>query len=372
VFSFPTGRPRRSKGARAFFFFDTFCILAITRDSSYDHLDEDYSLNSFVSISYIGNVDSSLATRKGNPAFMTMPPTKILLHINRMPNNTPSERREPLLSKTQWVTSAAALLGLSAASWYLQHLQCTKCIENGELIEECMLFQQEPVLSFLLILTHLIPFALLPFTMYVIWKQTPFLLQHTDKEMHPFSLLLGLTFIGFGCAFEFGYHVSQAWYYRNSFDVQNYIFYFFLISSFALWADGFYSSKVVDVVFAAAVLLASVMYPVGAMKQASAFKGSIYCALTVSFYFVTVRGKTMLQDVRMLWVPFFAVGVNMFFVALLQNADKDGQLTRWNYIYHICHDVLGTEMGTAVFTYLIHDNPRHRRVAKAEVMEKAV
>jgi hypothetical protein len=73
----------------------------------------------------------------------------------------------------------------------------------------------------------------------------------------------------------------------------------------------------------------------------------------------------------MLWVPFFAVGVNLFFVALLQNTDKDGTLTRWNYIYHICHDLLGTEMGTAVFCYLIYDNPRHRHET-AEMLERSV
>ena len=280
--------------------------------------------------------------------------------MNTLSNNAPLKRCEPLLSKTQWVSSATTIFGICAASWYLQHLRCTKCIENGELVEECMLFQKEPVLSFLLILTHFIPFALLPFTMYVVWKQTPFLLRNTEKEMHPFSLLLGLTFIGYGVAFEFCYHVSQAWYYRNSFDLQNYIFYFFLTSSFALWADGFYSSRAVDILFVAAVLFASIMYPIGASKEANVFKGSIYCALTLSFYFVTIRGKNTLQDWRMLWVAFFSVGVNMFFVALLQNADKDGELTRWNYIWHICHDVLGTEMGTAVFACLIHDNPRHR------------
>lgn len=279
-------------------------------------------------------------------------------------------RMPALLHKTQLVSSALTVLGLSVASWHLQHLRCSKCIENGEFVEECMLFEKEPVLSFLLILTHLIPFALLPLTMYIVWKQSPYLVQNTEKEMHPFTLLLGLAFIGFGCAFEFGYHISQAWYYRNSFDVQNYLFYFFLVSSFALWADGFYSSKVVDAVFVSAVLLASIMYPIGASQEANAFKGSIYCALTVSFYFVTVRGKDMLKDWRMLWVPFFSVGVNMFFVALLQNADKDGQLTRWNYIWHICHDLLGTEMGTAVFAYLIYDNPRHRREQQKRIAEK--
>jgi hypothetical protein len=82
----------------------------------------------------------------------------------------------------------------------------------------------------------------------------------------------------------------------------------------------------------------------------------------------------LLEDWRMLWVPFFSVGVNLFFVALLQNADKDGKLTKWNYIWHICHDILGTEMGTAVFAYLIHDNPQHRRhkhMAAADVIEKS-
>lgn len=322
----------------------------------------------------MGESNGSLATKRAHPPFMTTRTPLPHQNTNAMPNNTSLQRRDPdpLLSTTQWASSAVTILGLSAASWHLQHLRCTKCIESGEFVEECMLFENEPVLSFLLILTHLIPFALIPFTMYIVWKQTPFLLQNADREMHPFSLLLGLTFIGFGVAFEFGYHVSQAWYYRNSFDVQNYMFYFFLTSSFALWADGFYSSKVVDVVFAAAVLLASVMYPLGASQEANAFKGSIYGALTVSFYFVTIRGKKMLQDWRMLWVPFFAVGVNLFFIALLQNADKDGQLTRWNYIYHICHDILGTEMGTAVFAYLIHDNPRHRRAVATEMIDKAV
>lgn len=322
------------------------------------------SLINLLILSVTETVEGSLTTRKARIPFMvdTTKPALLRHTPNAVPNTMMAKRHEPLLTKAQWISSATTLLALSAASWHLQHIQCTKSIEKGEFVEECTLFENEPVLSFLLILTHLIPFALIPFTMYVISRQTPFLVQHTDREMHPFSLLLGLAFIGYGCAFEFGYHVTQAWYYRNSFDVQNYMFYFFLVSSFALWADGFYSSKSVDRILACAILLASIAYPIGATIHVNALKGFIYCALTVSFYFVTVRGKKLLQDVRMLWVPFFAVGVNLFFVALLQNADKDGTLTRWNYIYHICHDLLGTEMGTAVFCYLIYDNPRHRHM----------
>lgn len=320
----------------------------------------------FLLITRIDKAGGSFVTRKTKPPFVMT--TRTLT----MPSTTTEKRPEPLLTTVQWLSSATALLGLSAASWHLQHLQCIKSVKKGELVEECMLFENEPVLSFLLILTHLIPFVLIPLTMYVISKQTPYLIQHSDKEMHPFSLILGLAFIGFAVAFEYGYHVTQAWYYRNSFDVQNYMFYFFLISSFALWADGFYSNKAVDCVFCLAILLASIAYPIGATLHANALKGFIYGALTVSFYFVTVRGKTLLQDVRMLWVPFFAVGVNLLFVALLQHADKDGRMTRWNYIHHICHDLLGTEMGTAIFCYLIHDNPRHRRAAAEQMLEKTV
>jgi hypothetical protein len=278
-------------------------------------------------------------------------------------------------SKNQVESTIAVILvlvGLGWASWNLQHISCIDCVAKGcEYAEECKFFEREWILSFLLIVTHLIPFTLIPLTMCIVWNRTPFLLKITNKEMHPFILQLGLACICFASAFEFGWHVTTVWYYRNDFHVLNLFFYSFLVSSFALWANGFYSSWQVSMLFAANMILFGITYPIGATKEATAFKIPIYCALTVNFVSMTMRGRTVLDDWRMLSVPFFSVGVNLFFAFLLQSGDKGGELTKWNYIYHIAHDIFGTEMGTAFFAYLILDNPHHRNAVSQKMKHKA-
>ena len=76
----------------------------------------------------------------------------------------------------------------------------------------------------------------------------------------------------------------------------------------------------------------------------------------------------------MLWVPFFSVVVNLYFIVLLKLVDKhdggmdDGDgttttltnLSKWNYIYHAAHDLFGTELGVAVFAYLVYNNNLER------------
>ena len=262
-------------------------------------------------------------------------------------------------------------LWLAWVCWKLQFIACEDCRkENGActLSDECDLFEKERLWSLLLIFTHIIPFVLVPLTMYIVWKRTPFLLENTTKKMDIFTLLLGLASICVAVSFEFCCHVSTAWYYRDIFHVDNFFFFFFLISSFALWANGFYSQKWVTVVFCVLIQVFVIMYPLGAATKSTSFKIPICVALTVIFFAVTMRGITVLRDLRMLWVPFFAVGVNLFFVALLKNADKDGP-TKMNYVYHIAHDILGTEMGLAVFAYLVWDCPRHFAALKQRAGE---
>jgi len=52
-----------------------------------------------------------------------------------------------------------------------------------------------------------------------------------------FASQLGLALIVVSIASEIGWHVTQCWYYQNDFTMLNFMFYFFLISGFALWAD---------------------------------------------------------------------------------------------------------------------------------------
>lgn len=52
-------------------------------------------------------------------------------------------------------------------------------------------------------------------------------------------------------------------YYENNFHVLNFGFYFFLISGFALWADGFKNLPKFDLLFGGILVAATVLYPYG-------------------------------------------------------------------------------------------------------------
>ncbi len=56
-------------------------------------------------------------------------------------------------------------------------------------------------------------------------------------------------------------------YYENNFHVLNFGFYFFLISGFALWADGFKNIAIFDLIFGGILAGATVLYPFGNAAQ---------------------------------------------------------------------------------------------------------
>lgn len=56
-------------------------------------------------------------------------------------------------------------------------------------------------------------------------------------------------------------------YYENNFHVLNFGFYFFLISGFALWADGFKNIPIFDLIFGVILAGATVLYPFGNAAQ---------------------------------------------------------------------------------------------------------
>lgn len=295
--------------------------------------------------------------------------------------------RFPLWFPSVDVIVLVCLLGFSAVSWRLQKDICTSCTTyssgsghkghggsssviithtcSEEMEGDCAFFLRHSNWSFFLILTHAIPFALIPLTMRIVYMQTnvpkqvqqegasyPVTASNIDMK-NPFAMQLGLATVAMSLAFEFGWHVTTSWYYRDNFYLLNFVFYFFMISGFALWADGFYNTLIDDIVFAGLLLLSSVLYPIGAAMDNSAFKIPIYLALTYTFYKITVRGVEVLKTWEMYLVPFFSVVVNLLFIYLLQDLDEDKRTVK-NYIYHIAHDLLGTELGVAIFAYIVY------------------
>ena len=218
-----------------------------------------------------------------------------------------------------------------------------------------------------LIVTHVLTFILIPLAMRIFYQALNNL-KYPLKTI--FASQLGLAFIMVSIASEIGWHVTQCWYYQNDFTMLNFMFYFFLISAFALWADGLSQetnlvTNIINVVFALSLLAVSILYPIGYKIQqitnnignANLFKVPIYIALTIVFAVLTYRGYKLLKDWRIIFFPIFSVGVNLSFVFLL---DKFGgtpyepQIV-YNALFHILHDFGGTQAGVAIFTWLVYE-----------------
>ena len=131
-----------------------------------------------------------------------------------------------------------------------------------------------------LIITHLLPFGFIPIAMKIFAQRSEYLV---EKGLHSlFAIQLGLAFIMVAIASEIGWHVQQNWFHKNDFTMLNFMFYFFLISAFALWADGFAQNKFIAFIFTASLIAVSILYPLGAQLNNSGFKIPIYIALTLS------------------------------------------------------------------------------------------
>ena len=211
-----------------------------------------------------------------------------------------------------------------------------------------------------LIATHILTFVLIPLAMRIFYQA----LQNLGLSLKVvFASQLGLALIMVAIASEIGWHVTQCWYYQDNFTMLNFMFYFFLISSFALWSDGLSKesnilTRLVNIVFVLGLLAVSILYPIGFANNDPNLKVPIYITLTVVFAVLTYRGYKLLEDWRIIFVPIFSVGVNLFFVFLLQNFGgdpyTDPQISH-NALFHILHDLGGTEAGVAIFTWLVYE-----------------
>ncbi len=213
-----------------------------------------------------------------------------------------------------------------------------------------------------LILTHILTFVLIPLAMRIFYQAlNNIILDPKFRTKAVFASQLGLAFIMVSIASEIGWHVTQCWYYQNDFTMLNFMFYFFLISGFALWADGLSQETnkmtyIINIVFALSLLAVSILYPIGYKNHDPSLKVPIYIALTLVFTVLSYRGYKIIQDWKIIFFPIFSVGVNLSFVFLLDKYGGDPfhpQIVD-NALFHILHDLAGTEAGVAIFTWLVY------------------
>jgi len=265
-----------------------------------------------------------------------------------------------------------SLLLFSGVVTFTQGALNQPCLAGSELCSEkhrlfVEFFANHELLAFALITTHAIPYVLFPYIMRLIADKGE-MIMNDHPEFNPFVLTLAMATTAFGLSLEVGWHVYDSWFYDNDFHPLNFGFYFFLISSFALWADAFKDELKWDLGFAGILLFATVLYPIGAAQEVGTLpawfpftlpdpaisKIPLYLGLTVNFLVMTLRGREVFGN--KMWTVFaLSVGVNLFFIFLLAGvAYEEGQpLSELNYLYHIGHDFLGTEAGVFYFSTLI-------------------
>ena len=212
--------------------------------------------------------------------------------------------------------------------------------------------------KYALIATHSVTFALIPVAMRIFYEGLKNL-QVPSKSI--FASQLGLAFVMVAIAGEIGWHVTQGWYYANDFTMLNFMFYFFLISAFALWGGGLVEketilTRIINGVFAIGLLAVCILYPMGAAAGDDNYKIPIYIMLTLVFGVLTYRGYKLLKDWKIIFVPILSVGVNLTFIMLLSSYTNPCEPDIFhNALFHILHDLLGTLAGVAVFTWLVYE-----------------
>lgn len=228
-----------------------------------------------------------------------------------------------------------------------------------------------------LVFTHALTFALIPLAMRIFYEGLKNL-KVPSKSI--FASQLGLAFIMVAIAAEMGWHVTQCWYYTNDFTMLNFMFYFFLISAFALWAGGLVEQETIltrisNGIFAVGLLAAAILYTIGFREHNDSYKVPIYILLTLVFAILTYRGFKLLNSWKIILVPIFSVGVNLSFIVLLDKYGGDPYTdphVALNALFHILHDLIGTEAGVGIFAWLVYDIGIAKVKAKNQVTESTV
>ncbi|KAH7282451.1 hypothetical protein KP509_35G031100 [Ceratopteris richardii] len=208
-----------------------------------------------------------------------------------------------------------------------------------------------------LIAVHLIPFILMPFSMWVCQEHDSTLRSMGAKS--PTQMVRGLSYIMVSIAGEVGWHVHQQWFYHEDFDILNCFFYVFNTLGATYWALGARNrdteTSSFDVFLMLCTPLTIIAYGYGAYATSQSMPGAskvpIYLIMTYQYVLLSWRLFKLLNgDIRVGLFPVCSIGVNLFFVFLLSMNQGN---TFLNPLFHILHDAAGTEMGVLIITLLL-------------------
>lgn len=197
-----------------------------------------------------------------------------------------------------------------------------------------------------LIITHVIPFLLIPAIMLIFHKNREYYIPKINSYI---LVQIGYIFLLISMVFEvYSHAVIQKWDYESTYNFANGAMFVLMTLAFSFVSLGLKKGKWEDILMVGAIIFTPIGYALHLTP--SKFIGS-----TVGVIFMTWRGYQVLQDKKVFFFPLFSFAVNMVFLMLLAQT--------MHPIYHILHDVLGTLLGFAIFGYLFHHNAQHKKSA---------
>jgi hypothetical protein len=162
-----------------------------------------------------------------------------------------------------------------------------------------------------------------------------------------------------------------------------------LTSAFSLWATALENDKFWNAINFLVLCAICIWYPVGmanafelpypsyvpgdweeTLRAVGGTKAPCIAGLTVPFIPIWLKGKEIFEG-KMNTVVILSVVVNLAFIFALNNFGNinppfnptQDDLSQLNYVYHILHDIAGTEAGVIYFAYLISTyEPKNERM----------
>jgi len=294
--------------------------------------------------------------------------------------------KKKLLSPTEFVPFGI----LATIIFSLVYFQLTS-IQNGHYtnvnelkatdryFEFAKFFEENGFLSFALIFTHTLPLTFITPLIFLCIEEKGEIIEQDHPQFNPTLINISFALCAMSLGIETCWHITDSWYYDKDFHILNFAFYFFLTSSFSVWANALEKDNFWSIINFLVLALICLYYPVGMANEFDLPLPNVYpdgwtenlralgtsklpciLGLTVPWIPIYLKGKKIFEK-KMDFVVLFAVFVNLAFIMLLGefgeinppfNPTQD-DLTRWNYVLHILHDLLGTEAGVIFFAFLI-------------------
>lgn len=196
-----------------------------------------------------------------------------------------------------------------------------------------------------LVIVHLLPFVLIPVVMWIFSRNK----DYYNPKINSLKLIyIGLFLLLISMAMGLWTHIyiTNFGYKTDKFNIYDNIIFTIMATSFSLIAFGLKRGKYEDIL----MILGIISIPIGYATEIEPFR---FLGQTIGLAYMVIRSYQVLHDWKIIWVPFFSVVMNVFFLILESRTHHP--------VFHLLHDLCGTLLGFAIFGLLFELHARSEK-----------